>query len=179
MRTPKNLEKTQVRTRKTTNSTHIWRCVRYSNPSDNGEMRALWPLRLPCIKFESRSRSPFYHFTVLSVTEDVGLTCRRKWWELSARKALILVPTLSIFQPFLLFLFFHYHTIRSSNLGSEDAATYLERYRKEAEVVDSKLAKDRKRQEQKLHQKLTALKQKRIEEKVQCFFRTVLNKSQF
>ena len=34
------------------------------------------------------------------------------------------------------------------------------------EVVDNKLAKDRKRQEQKLHQKLTALKQKRIEEKV-------------
>ncbi|XP_020627375.1 limbin-like [Orbicella faveolata] len=55
--------------------------------------------------------------------------------------------------------------VRSSNLNSEDAAVYLERFRKEVEVVDNKLAKDRKRQEQKLHQKLTALKQKRIEEK--------------
>lgn len=59
-------------------------------------------------------------------------------------------------------------TFRSSNLNSEDAAAYLERYRKEVQVVANKLAKDRKRQEQKLHQKLTALKQKRIEEKVLC-----------
>ncbi|XP_022791539.1 stress response protein NST1-like [Stylophora pistillata] len=55
--------------------------------------------------------------------------------------------------------------VRSSNLNSEDAATYLERFRKDLEVVNNKLAKDRKRQEQKLHHKLTALKQKRIEEK--------------
>ena len=55
---------------------------------------------------------------------------------------------------------------RSSNLNSEDAAAYLERFRKEVEVVENKLSKDRKRQEQKLHQKLTALKQRRIEEKV-------------
>lgn len=38
------------------------------------------------------------------------------------------------------------------------------------EAVDSKLAKDRKRQEQKLHQKLTALKQKKVEEKVMMCF---------
>ena len=45
-------------------------------------------------------------------------------------------------------------------------------------VVDNKLAKDRKRQEQKLHQKLTALKQKRIEEKVFCCIRTRMANSQ-
>lgn len=68
-----------------------------------------------------------------------------------------------------LFLILSYHRIiRSSSLSSEDAATYLDRFRKEVEVVDNKLAKDRKRQEQKLHQKLTALKQRRIEEKVLC-----------
>ena len=63
---------------------------------------------------------------------------------------------------------------RSSNLNSEDAAAYLERFRKEVEVVDNKLAKDRKRQEQKLHQKLTALKQKRIEEKVLAFAQRII-----
>jgi len=55
--------------------------------------------------------------------------------------------------------------VRSSTLTSADAALYLERYRKEVEAVNSKLDKDRKRQEQKLHQKLTALKQRKIEEK--------------
>lgn len=69
---------------------------------------------------------------------------------------------------FLITLFYKYYLNRSSNLSSEDATAYLERFRKEVEVVDNKLAKDRKRQEQKLHQKLTALKQKRIEEKVPC-----------
>ena len=59
-----------------------------------------------------------------------------------------------------------FNTIRSSTVSSEDAALYLQRYRKKMEVINSKLAKDRKRQEQKLHQKLTALKQKKIEEKV-------------
>ena len=31
-----------------TNSTHIWRQVRESNPSKNGERRVLSPLRHPC-----------------------------------------------------------------------------------------------------------------------------------
>ena len=66
-------------------------------------------------------------------------------------------------------LLYHPCIFRSSNLNSGDAAAYLERFGKEAEVVENKLAKDRKRQEQKLHQKLTALKQKRIEEKVLVF----------
>ncbi|CAH3166800.1 unnamed protein product, partial [Porites evermanni] len=56
--------------------------------------------------------------------------------------------------------------VRSSTLSTDDAALYLKRFRKEMELVESKLAKDRKRQEQKLHQKLTALKQRKIEEKV-------------
>lgn len=56
--------------------------------------------------------------------------------------------------------------VGSYTLTSEDAAIYLARFRKEVEAVNSKLSKDKKRQEQKLHQKLTALKQKKIEEKV-------------
>ena len=79
-------------------------------------------------------------------------------------QALVFIPV------FNLHVHCDHHVIRSSNLNSEDAATYLERFRKELEVVDNKLAKDRKRQEQKLHQKLTALKQKRIEEKVLCLY---------
>ena len=82
-------------------------------------------------------------------------------------QALVFIPVFNL-------LICDHHVIRSSNLNSEDAATYLERFRKELEVVDNKLAKDRKRQEQKLHQKLTALKQKRIEEKVLCLYSVMM-----
>ncbi|KAK2558548.1 hypothetical protein P5673_019268 [Acropora cervicornis] len=55
---------------------------------------------------------------------------------------------------------------QSSTLSSENAAIYLERFKKELEAVNNKLDKERKRQQEKLHQKLTALKQRKMEEKV-------------
>lgn len=54
---------------------------------------------------------------------------------------------------------------RSCTLSSENAAIYLERFKKELEAVNNKLDKEKKRQQEKLHQKLTALKQRKMEEK--------------
>ncbi|XP_031561262.1 uncharacterized protein LOC116297218 [Actinia tenebrosa] len=57
--------------------------------------------------------------------------------------------------------------VRSSKLSDADAAAYREQYRKEMEALDKKLQKERQKQAKHLHTKLTALKQKRMQDKVQ------------
>lgn len=51
-------------------------------------------------------------------------------------------------------------------MSEADAAAYREQYRKEMEALDKKLQKEKQKQTKHLHTKLTALKQKRMQDKV-------------
>ena len=51
-------------------------------------------------------------------------------------------------------------------MSESEALAHQEKLLKEMEAVNKKLAKDRQRQESVLHQKLTARKQKKMEQKV-------------
>ena len=55
---------------------------------------------------------------------------------------------------------------RSAKLSDTDIKMYRERLKHEVEIFEKKLLRDRQRQEDKLHKKLTARKLKRIDEKV-------------
>ena len=53
-------ENLSVQSREPTNSTHIWRRVRESNPGHTGGRRVLSPLRHPCIRFTKKT--PWFLF---------------------------------------------------------------------------------------------------------------------
>ena len=68
---------------------------------------------------------------------------------------------------------------RSSQVSEAEATAYREKLFKDVENVDKKMEKQRSRQEQSLHDRLTLLKQKKLQEKVLTKANSVVSFSRY
>ena len=66
----------------TTNSAHIWRRVRESNPGHIGGRRALSPLRQPCSHlYPIHGKCKYFHSTLQSAENLLSAACTLTVWQ--------------------------------------------------------------------------------------------------